>query len=58
MNIIAVATERNDSTAEISPRGARALFYMIFAEDGQLSTILENPFAKSTTDVGQMPRIC
>jgi predicted Fe-Mo cluster-binding NifX family protein len=49
---IAVATESKDSTTEISPRGARALFYFVFGEDGQLREILENPYAKNNSDVG------
>ena len=49
---IAIATESNDSDAEISPRGARALFYFVFGEDGNLSEILENPYAKNDTNVG------
>jgi predicted Fe-Mo cluster-binding NifX family protein len=49
---IAIATERNDSAAEISPRGAHALFYFVFGEDGHLSEVLENPYAKNATNVG------
>jgi predicted Fe-Mo cluster-binding NifX family protein len=49
---IAVATESNDSAAEISARGARALFYFVFDENGQLSEIVENPYARNATNVG------
>jgi len=41
---IAIATENNDPSAEISSQGARALFYLIFGVDGHLSEILENPY--------------
>ena len=49
---IAIATENNAPTAEISSQGARALFYLIFGEDGKLSEILENPYAGNATHVG------
>jgi len=49
---IAIATENNDPTAEISSQGARALFYLIFGTDGHLSEILENPYADNVTHVG------
>ena len=49
---IAIATESNASSAEISPRGARALFFLVFGEDGQLSEVLENPHAGNATNVG------
>ncbi|MGB5226020.1 MAG: NifB/NifX family molybdenum-iron cluster-binding protein [Arenicellales bacterium] len=49
---IAVATENNDPSAEISSQGARALFYLIFGADGQLIEILENPYTGNATGVG------
>ncbi|MCK4743845.1 MAG: NifB/NifX family molybdenum-iron cluster-binding protein [Sulfuriflexus sp.] len=49
---IAVATENNDPSAEISSQGARALFYLIFGADGHLSEILENPYTSNATRVG------
>jgi len=48
----AVATETDDPSAEISSQGARALFYLIFGADGELSEILENSYASNATDVG------
>jgi len=49
---IAIATENNDPSAEISTQGARALFYLVFGTDGQMSEILENPYASNATRVG------
>jgi len=49
---LAIATENNDPSAEISSQGARALFYLVFGADGHLSEILENPYAGNTTNVG------
>lgn len=49
---IAIATENNDPSAEISTQGARALFYLVFGADGHLSEILENPYAANATNVG------
>ncbi len=49
---IAIATENNDPSAEISSQGARALFYFIFDADGHLGEILENPYADNTAHVG------
>jgi predicted Fe-Mo cluster-binding NifX family protein len=49
---IAIAAERGDPSAEISPRGARAFFYLVFGADGHLSEILENPYAGNATNVG------
>ena len=49
---IAIATENNDPTAEISSQGARALFFLIFGEDGNLSEIIENPYVNNETHVG------
>ena len=49
---IAIATENNDPSAEISSQGARALFYLVFGADGHLSEILENPYAGNATNVG------
>lgn len=49
---IAIATESDDPSVEISPRGARALFYLVFDADGHLSEVLENPYAGNATNVG------
>ena len=49
---IAIATENNDPSAEISSQGARALFYLVFSADGHLSEILENPYISNATRVG------
>ena len=49
---IAIATEYNDPAAEISRQGARALFFHIYDAYGQLSEILENPYAGNTHRVG------
>jgi len=49
---IAIASENNSPSAEISSKGARALFYLIFGEDGHLSEVLENPYASNATRVG------
>ncbi len=49
---IAIATENNDPSAEISSLGARALFYLVFSADGHLSEILENPYTNNATNVG------
>ena len=49
---IAIATESNDPSVEISSQGARALFYLVFGADGDLSEILENPYAGNATHVG------
>jgi len=49
---IAIATEYNDPSAEISSQGARALFYLIFEEGGHLTEIIENPSASNETRVG------
>jgi predicted Fe-Mo cluster-binding NifX family protein len=49
---IAIATEYNDPAAEISPQGARALFFQIYDANGKLREILENPYAGNTRRVG------
>jgi predicted Fe-Mo cluster-binding NifX family protein len=49
---IAIATESNDPSSEISTQGARALFYLVYGADGQMSEILENPYASNATRVG------
>ena len=49
---IAIATENDGPSSEISTQGARALFYLVFGEDGCLSEILENPYASNATNVG------
>jgi len=49
---IAIATENDDVSSEISSQGARALYYLIFNNDGHLSKILENPYVNSKSRVG------
>jgi predicted Fe-Mo cluster-binding NifX family protein len=49
---IAIATEYNDPAAEISHQGARSLFFHIYDVNGQLSEILENPYASNSRHVG------
>ena len=49
---IAIATEVDNPSAEISSQGARALFYLVFSADGHLSEILENPYTSNATHVG------
>lgn len=49
---IAVATENDAPSAEISSQGARTLFYLIFDADGHLGEILENPYAGNPAHVG------
>ena len=49
---IAIATENDDPSSEISSQGARALFYLVFGADGHLNEILENPYSSNATGVG------
>ncbi|MBN2585218.1 hypothetical protein JXA59_01025 [Patescibacteria group bacterium] len=42
---IAVAASNKSGAAEVSPMGARAPFYLLFNEKGELSEALPNPFA-------------
>lgn len=49
---IAIATENDSPSAEISSQGARALFFLVFGSDGHLLEIFENPYAGNTTQVG------
>ncbi len=49
---IAIATENDNPSAEISSQGARALFFLVFTADGHLSEILENSYASDVTQVG------
>ena len=49
---IAIATENDDPAAEVSSQGARALFFLVFSDDGHLSEILENPYASNAARVG------
>ena len=48
---IAVATEGKDEDSEISQRGGRAPFYLIF-EDKKLLEIIKNPFASGAGGAG------
>jgi len=49
---IAIATEGNKPSTEVSSQGARALFFLVFNEDGHVSEILENTYAKNDRRVG------
>lgn len=49
---IAIAAENNDLSSEVSTQGARALFFLIFTEDGNLLEMLENPYASNESHVG------
>ncbi len=49
---IAIASENNSPSSEISSQGARALFFLIFGEDGNLNEIIENSYASNETHVG------
>jgi predicted Fe-Mo cluster-binding NifX family protein len=49
---IAIATEYVNPAAEVSPQGARALFFQIYGANGELIEILENPYAGNTAHVG------
>ena len=42
---IAIATVDKKEDAEISERGARASYYLIFSEKGELVEAMSNPFA-------------
>ncbi|MEA2089043.1 MAG: NifB/NifX family molybdenum-iron cluster-binding protein [Patescibacteria group bacterium] len=42
---IAIATNEKNENAEISERGARAPYYLIFNEKSELAETLSNPFA-------------
>ena len=55
---IAVATENNDPSAEISSQGARALFYLVFGADGHLSEILENPYTSNRSEERRVGKEC
>lgn len=48
---IAVAAEGPQPEAEVSQRGGRAPYYLIF-EDGQLSETVKNPFAAGSGGAG------
>lgn len=49
---IAVATTSQEENAEISERGARAPFYLIFNEKGELSEAVSNPFSDERGGAG------
>ena len=42
---IAIATTDKDKNSDISSMGARAPFYLVFDENGELLEALSNPFA-------------
>jgi len=42
---IAIATTDKEENAEISERGARAPYYLIFNDKGELLEAMKNPFA-------------
>ena len=49
---VAIATENDNPSSEISTQGARALYFLIFNKDGDLSEILENPYVSNESHVG------
>jgi predicted Fe-Mo cluster-binding NifX family protein len=49
---IAVATESNDSNAKVSAQGARALYFLIFDEEGALNEVISNSHASDEKHVG------
>ena len=49
---IAVATESNEPSSHVSTQGARALYFLLFNEDGNFNEILENPFVNNEKHVG------
>lgn len=49
---IAVATESDEPSSHVSTQGARALYFLLFNEDGNLNEILENPFVNNEKQVG------
>lgn len=48
---IAIASEGKDIDSEISPRGGRAPYYLIF-EDKKLVEVIKNPFAVGSGGAG------
>jgi len=48
---IAIASEGKNEDSEISSRGARALFYLVF-DDGKLTETIKNPFAVGSGGAG------
>lgn len=52
---IAIASDKPDVNAEVSKHGARAAFYLIFNDSGNLDQKLENPFASIERGAG--PRV-
>ena len=51
---IAIAANSNDSDAEVSAHAARALFYLIYDENGTLLDAITNPY--SSVERGAAPR--
>lgn len=49
---IAIASTTNTLTGEISPKGGRAPFYLIFNEKLELLTFFKNPFASGGGGAG------
>lgn len=49
---IAIASTAKTVTGEISPKGGRAPFYLIFDENFKLITFLKNPFASGGGGAG------
>ena len=49
---IAIAAENDAPSSEISSQGARALYYLVFSEDGYLSEVIENPYVSNDAHVG------
>ena len=52
---IAIASDKSDVDADVSMHGARATYYLIYDDSGNLGQKLENPFA--TIDRGAGPQV-
>lgn len=49
---IAIASDTSDVNADVSMHGARAAFYLIFDDTGNLDQTLENPYASIERGAG------
>ena len=52
---IAIASDKADINADVSMQGARAAYYLVFDDSGNLDQALENSFASA--DRGAGPRV-